>query len=59
MKTPIGIFTPKSFYERVVREIDAVADLVREHPELNHHAAERLAKIAQEIRKDAGLPDKP
>jgi hypothetical protein len=39
-------------YEDVAGEIERVAEMVRKRPELNHHAAERLDKIAEDIRSD-------
>ena len=44
-------------FERVVEELETVAESIRLHPELNHNSAERLLKIASDIRKDAGLPE--
>lgn len=38
--------------EDIARELEQVAELVRGHPELNHHAADRLAAIARNIRAD-------
>jgi hypothetical protein len=38
--------------EDIARELEQVAQLVRDHPELNHHAADRLAAIARDIRAD-------
>ncbi len=46
---------PSTYYERVVEELETVAESIRLHPELNHHSAERLLKIASDIREDAGL----
>ena len=46
---------PTTYYERVVEELETVAESIRLHPELNHHSAERLLKIASDIREDAGL----
>ena len=40
--------------EDIARELEQVAELVRLHPELNHHAADRLAAIARDIRADIG-----
>ena len=42
-------------YEKMAREIEDVAEMVRQHPELNHQAAERLVRIAEDIRKDGTL----
>jgi hypothetical protein len=38
--------------EDIARELEQVAELVRHHPELNHHAADRPAAIARDIRAD-------
>ena len=46
---------PDTYYDRVVEELETVAESIRLHPELNHHSAERLLKIASDIREDAGL----
>ena len=43
---------PLCNYEDIAAEIEHVAEMVRKTPELNHHAAERLLKIAQDIRSD-------
>ncbi len=49
--------TPKlpEYYERIAHEIEVIAQVVAHRPELNHHSAERLRKIAQDIRPDVGL----
>lgn len=39
-------------YEDIAAELEHIAELVRNTPELNHHAAERLLKVAQDIRSD-------
>ena len=49
---------PTTYYEQVVEELETVAESIRLHPELNHHSAERLLKIASDIRKDAGLAER-
>jgi hypothetical protein len=54
MTTPTDT-KPTTYYERVVEELETVAESIRLHPELNHHSAERLLKIASDIREDAGL----
>jgi len=43
---------PLRNYEDVAAELEHIAELVRNTPELNHHAAERLLKVAQDIRSD-------
>jgi hypothetical protein len=43
---------PLCNYEDIAAEIEHVAEMVRKTPELNHHASERLLKIAQDIRSD-------
>lgn len=47
---------PASYYDKIVKELEHIAAMVRDRPELNHEAATRLTEIAQQIRKDAGLP---
>jgi hypothetical protein len=39
--------------EDIARELERVAQMVRERPELNHHAADRLLQITISIRTDA------
>ena len=39
--------------EEIAQELERVAQMVRERPELNHHAADRLLQIASSIRTDA------
>ncbi len=39
-------------YERMARELEAMAASVRQHPEMNHHFAERLELLAKQIRED-------
>jgi hypothetical protein len=45
---------PRSFdsYEDIAAELERIAELVRDRPELNHHAVERLLQIARDIRSD-------
>jgi hypothetical protein len=45
----------REFYERLVKELEEMADAVRRRPEINHQTAARLEAIAEEIRKDAKL----
>jgi hypothetical protein len=44
------------YYERIAEELEEVAQSLRNRPEMNHHAAERLREIARNIRQDAKLP---
>jgi hypothetical protein len=44
------------YYERIAEELEEVARSLRDRPEMNHHAAERLRAIARDIRRDAKLP---
>lgn len=39
--------------EEIALELERVAQLIRERPELNHQAADRLITIARSIRADA------
>jgi len=43
---------PRHRYEDVAAELERIAEMLRGAPELNHHAAERLLKIARDIRSD-------
>jgi hypothetical protein len=43
---------PLHNYEDIAAELEHIAELVRNTPELNHHSAERLLKVAQDIRSD-------
>jgi hypothetical protein len=45
----------RSFYERLVRELEEMATAVRDRPEINHKTAARLEAIANEIRRGAKL----
>jgi hypothetical protein len=47
---------PTSYYEDIVKELEHIAAMVRDRPELNHEASARLIEIARQIRQDAGLP---
>jgi hypothetical protein len=49
-------FTPAD-YVRMAKELDAMADMIHEHPEMNHHTTERLKRIAGEMRGDATTED--
>ena len=40
-------------FERMALELDSMADLVRERPDVNHHFAERLSLLAKEMRENA------
>jgi hypothetical protein len=48
----IGVWAALRDYEEIARELDEVAELLLRHPELNHHAAEKLQAIARDIRSD-------
>jgi hypothetical protein len=39
-------------YEDIAAELELIAEKVRNSPELDHDAAERLLKLAQDIRLD-------
>lgn len=43
---------PLQNYEDIAAELEHIAEMVRNAPELNHDAAERLLKLAQDIRSD-------
>ena len=40
-------------YNRMAKELETIADAIREHPEMNHHTSERLKALAAEMRNDA------
>ena len=40
-------------YNRMAKELEEMADLIRLHPEKNHHTSERLKALAAEMRQDA------
>ncbi len=44
---------PPGFYEGIAAELEESADRLEQRPELDHHAAEKLRKIAKDIRQDA------
>ena len=46
---------PTGFYERIVAELEEIADQLEKRPELNHNAAARLREVANDIRQDARL----
>jgi len=50
---------PASYYEDIIKELEHIAAMVRDRPELNHEASARLVEIARQIRQDVGLPLKP
>jgi hypothetical protein len=43
---------PLHDYEDIAAELEHIAEMVRNTPGLNHDAAERLLKVAQDIRSD-------
>jgi hypothetical protein len=47
--------SPRPFgsYEDIAVELERIAEMVQQRPELNHHAADRLLQIARDIRLDA------
>jgi hypothetical protein len=44
---------PPGFYEGIAAELEEIAHRLEQRPELNHAAAEKLRKIAKNIRQDA------
>lgn len=44
---------PAGFYEGIAAELEEIADRLEKRPELDHGAAEKLRKIAKDIRQDA------
>ena len=47
-KQPLSV----SQYERMANELQEMSDMIRTHPEMDHHFAERLALLAKEMRED-------
>lgn len=41
-----------SQYERMAHELQAMSEMIRARPEMNHHFADRLATLAREMRED-------
>jgi hypothetical protein len=39
-------------YERMARDLQAMSEMIRSRPEMNHHFAERLADLSKEMRED-------
>ena len=39
-------------YERMARELEAMAATIKSRPEVNHHFAERLTLLAKQMRED-------
>ena len=39
-------------YDRMATELESMASAIRARPEMNHHFAERLALLAQQMRED-------
>ena len=39
-------------YARMAAELDAMAKMIRDRPEMNHHFAERLQLLAKQMRQD-------
>ncbi len=44
---------PPGFYESIAAELEEIAHRLEQRPELDHGAAEKLRKIAKDIRQDA------
>jgi hypothetical protein len=42
----------ESQYDRMASELQTMSDSIRARPEMNHHFAERLALLAQQMRED-------
>ncbi len=42
----------KDEYQRMANDLDAMGSAVRDHPDMNHHFAERLALLAKQMRED-------
>jgi hypothetical protein len=39
-------------YERMANDLQAMSDMIRARPEMNHHFAERLETLSREMRED-------
>ena len=46
-------------YEKIIADLERLAEILRNRPDLNHHAAERLSSIAAEMRRDTELRKGP
>jgi hypothetical protein len=46
---------PPSYYEGLADELETIAESIRKNPQLNHHFAERLKEMAQQMRDDLRL----
>lgn len=46
---------PPAYYESLADELDTIAASIRKNPHLNHHFAERLHQMAQQMREDLKL----
>jgi hypothetical protein len=42
-------------YAKIVAELEGLAEMLRNRPDLNHGAADRLSAIIAEIKRDAAL----
>ena len=40
-------------YDRMAKELEEMADVIHQHPEMNHHTSKRLKTMAKEMRGDA------
>jgi len=45
------VLTPAE-YEHMAKELETMAQKMREHPGMNHHFAERLELLARQMRED-------
>jgi truncated hemoglobin YjbI len=52
MPAKLACRTPIEF-DRMAGELERVAEIVRKHPEIHHHLAERLQLLARDIREEA------
>ena len=46
---------PPSYYEGFADELETIAEAIRKNPHLNHHFADRLMEMAQQMREDLEL----
>ena len=51
-RPPSGAPVIRADYENIAAELERFAEMPRDRPELNHNAAERLLRIARDIRSD-------
>lgn len=46
-------------FERMAEELDRIAKHIRERPGSNHHFAQRIEKLAKDMRQESARPTPP